>query len=169
MLKISNPDFFRNNIRTKLNVILDDEKKTNNLEKGVFNYSIKEAETHKIIKKWENPYFCQIYIDKLRSIYINLKNNDFLLKIKSGEILAQEVAFISHQEICPEKWTELIRKKTIKDTMKFNTNIQANCDAYKCPRCKSTRSSIYEQQTRSSDEPSTIFVLCLDCGKQYKR
>ena len=169
MLKISNPEVFRTNIRNKINVVLEDQKKTNNLEKGVFNYSIKEAENHKIIKKWENPYFCQIYIDKLRSIYINLKNTDFLLKIKSGEILAQDVAFMTHQEISPENWTELIRKKTIKDTVKFNNNLQASTDLYRCPACKSTRSSFYEMQTRSADEAMTVFVLCLDCGKQYKR
>jgi transcription elongation factor S-II len=79
------------------------------------------------------------------------------------------VAFLSHQDINPEKWKELIYKKTIRDTMKFNTNIQSNTDMYKCPRCKSTRSTYYELQIRCADEPSSIFITCLDCGHNYRR
>ena len=72
MHKISNPESFRKNIVDKIREVLEDDKMSINLEKGIFNYSIKEANNRKIIKKWENPYFAQIYIDRLRSIYINL-------------------------------------------------------------------------------------------------
>jgi DNA-directed RNA polymerase subunit M/transcription elongation factor TFIIS len=39
---------------------------------------------------------------------------------------------------------------------------------FKCKWCKSTNTEDYEQQTRSADEPSTVKVICRDCGKQWK-
>ena len=73
MREISNPSEFRANISQKLNKIVEDEVLSINIERGVFNYSLKEASTKRIIKKWENPRFVQIYLDRLRTLYINLK------------------------------------------------------------------------------------------------
>ena len=81
--KIENPEQFRLNIRGKLNEIIENEKHSTNLEKGIFNYALKEASSRKVVKKWDNQYFVQIYIDRLRSIYLNLKNPEILQQIKS--------------------------------------------------------------------------------------
>ena len=35
-------------------------------------------------------------------------------------------------------------------------------------KCKGKRTTFYEQQTRSSDEPMTTFVHCLDWGHHMK-
>jgi hypothetical protein len=78
--KIANPEVFRENIRNKIATILQDNTMSINLEKGIYNYTIKEANTRKIVKKWENPAFSQLYLDRLRSIYINLKNEELLTK-----------------------------------------------------------------------------------------
>lgn len=169
MHKISNPESFRKNIRNKIIEILENENQSINLEKGVFNYTIKEATSRKIIKKWENPYFVQIYVDRLRSIYLNLKNPELLNMIKKNEITPQTLAFMTHQEMNHEHWRDMIDKKIKRDASKFNTNVQASTDMFTCRKCKSKRSTFYELQTRSADEPATIFITCLDCGKQSKR
>ena len=144
------------------------EKLATNLEKAIFNYSIKEATTRKIIKKWENPHFVQLYIDRLRSIINNLNNQEIIAQIHSGELPVQTFAFMTHQEMKPERWGELIAKKIKRDASRFDTNIEASTDMYKCKKCKSTKCTYYEMQTRSADEPATIFVTCLDCGKHWK-
>ena len=169
MHKISNPETFRKNVVDKIGEVLEDEKNSINLEKGVFNYAIKEANSRKIIKKWENPYFAQIYIDRLRSIYVNLKNAELLSLVKSGELAPQVLAFMTHQEMDHEHWRGRIQRKITRDASKFNTNVQASTDMFTCRKCKSKRSTFYELQTRSADEPATIFITCLDCGKQSKR
>jgi transcription elongation factor S-II len=170
METIKSPEIFRENIRKKLNSILNcsDPNVTINLEKGIFNYSIKEANNRKIVKKWENRAFTQIYIDKLRTIYMNLKNPDLLQQIKNAEITSQTVAFMTHQELNPERWNTLIDQKIKRDASKFTTNIQASTDMFTCKKCKSKKCTYYELQTRSADEPATIFVTCLDCGKHWK-
>ena len=54
-----------------------------NIEKGLVNYSLEKADKINIIKKWDNEYFVLIYIDRLRTIIMNLNNNKNLLnKIK---------------------------------------------------------------------------------------
>lgn len=169
MYKITNPEQFRSNICKKLQAIIEDETNTVNLEKGIFNYTIKESNTKKIIKKWENPLFTQIYVDKLRSIYINLKNEDFLKQIKNNEISTRNVAFLTHQEINPDHWKDNIEKKIKRDASKFNTEIEASTDMFTCKKCKSKKCTYYELQTRSADEPMTIFVNCLSCGAHFKK
>ena len=72
MSKLSNPTQFRDNVRIKLQGMLPDCSDSTgvNMEKGVFNYSIKEATRRKIVKKWENPQFMTLYKDRLRSIIL---------------------------------------------------------------------------------------------------
>ena len=73
-IKIENPEKFRSNIVNKLNVKIDNNKNSANLEKGIFNYSLKEAEQRKVLKKWDNNRFVKIYLDRLRTVYLNLNN-----------------------------------------------------------------------------------------------
>jgi transcription elongation factor S-II len=168
LFNIQSPDLFRENIRKKLKTILVEDNLAINLEKGIYNYAIKEANSKKIVKKWENPHFSQLYLDRLRSIYINIKNKDLLEQIKTGEIPPQTLAFMTHQEMNPQQWHSLIERKMKRDASKFNTNIQASTDMFTCKKCRSKRCTYYELQTRSADEPATIFVTCLDCGKHWK-
>lgn len=171
MNKITNVEVFRENVRTKFKTLLELNSDSHgiNLEKGVFNFAIKESTHKKIVKKWENPQFVTIYMDRLRSIYINFKNSPGLIEqIHSGELLPQNIAFMTHQEYKPEQWKGLIDKKIKRDASKYTDNIQASTDMYTCKKCKSTRCTYYEMQTRSADEPATIFVTCLDCGKHWR-
>jgi len=169
MHTIKNSEDFRVNMRNKLNAYVDEDVLSINLEKGVFNYAIKEATNQKIIKKWENPYFVQLYLDRMRSIYLNLKNDALVVRLKTGDITPQTLAFMTHQEMNPDRWHCLIEQKMKRDVNKYtNTEIQASTDMFTCRKCRSKRCTYYELQTRSADEPATIFVTCLDCGKNWK-
>ena len=168
MSKITNPELFRKNVSDKFSLILEDGPKSINLEKGIYNYTIKESESKKIVKKWDNQHFVQIYIDRFRSIYLNLKNAELLQQIKNNEITVQSVAFMTHQEMKPEQWSTLINQKIKRDAAKYTMNIEASTDMFTCKKCKSKKCTYYELQTRSADEPATIFVTCLDCGKHWK-
>jgi transcription elongation factor S-II len=166
--KIANPEQFRLNIRGKLNEIIENEKHSTNLEKGIFNYALKEASSRKVVKKWDNQYFVQIYLDRLRSIYINLKNPEILDQIKSEAIQAHTVAFMTHQEMRPDKWKELIEEKAKRDANKFEQNIEASTDTFTCRKCKGNKCTYYKMQTRSADEPMTTFCSCILCGNRWK-
>jgi transcription elongation factor S-II len=169
---IENPDEFRANVATKLSPFFiskgGQEKHAINLEKGIHNWALKEATNRKVVKKWDNPFFVQIYLDHLRSIYINLKNDKLIEQVVSGEIKSHTIAFMSHHEMQPEKWAEMIRLKSIRDKNKFEVNLEACTDTFTCRKCKSKKCSYYQMQTRSADEPMTIFISCLECGARWK-
>ena len=180
-MHIKNPEQFRVNIQEKffekIIQLLDElsisshgnEKKISmNIEKAIFNYAIKESTQRKIIKKWENPYFVQLYLDRLRTIFTNISNTEIIRQIYSCELSPQNFVFMTHQEMNPERWSELIQQKIKRDASKFNTNIEASTDMFTCKKCKSKKCTYYELQTRSADEPATIFITCLDCGKHWK-
>ena len=184
--KIENPETFRNNVQKKLETLISDiivtstcvenvnanekiEKHCTNLEKGIFNYSLKEASNRKVVKRWDNPYFVQIYVDRLRTIMHNIqKNKSLLADINDSEFKIHKIAFMTHQEMQPERWSEMLDAKAKRDKNKFEVNIEAATDTFTCRKCKSNRCSYAAVQTRSSDEPMTIFVTCLDCGQRWK-
>jgi transcription elongation factor S-II len=169
---IENPEIFRSNIKSKLVDLLQDDKYSGNLEKGIFNYALKEAAMRKVVKKWDNPYFVQLYIDRMRTIYLNLKNPEILNKIqeqlKNGDIKSHEIAFLTHQELCPSKWEKMIQDKIKRDKHKFETRVEASTDTFTCRKCRSKKCTYYQQQCRSADEPMTTFVTCLDCDTRWK-
>ena len=168
MRKIENSEIFRKNVCEKLNEIIKNEKKTSNLEKGIYNYSLKESTNRKVVKKWDNPFFIQIYTDRLRSIFFNLKNPELLEQITTGQIKAHIVAFMTHQEMNPEKWDKLIQEKAKRDKTKYETTMEAATDTFTCRKCRSKKCTYYQMQTRSADEPMTTFVTCIDCGNRWK-
>ena len=172
---IAYPDQFRTEVRKRLNTILDttsdltcDPEISTNIEKGVYNWAIQHASKNNIVKKWSNPFFVTLYIDRLRSVYINLKKPNVVAMIVEKTISAKDLAFMTHQEICPDKWKKLIEDKKVRDKQKYEPNIEASTDNFTCNKCKSKKCTYYQLQTRSADEPMTTFVTCLDCGKRWK-
>jgi transcription elongation factor S-II len=168
MRTISNPELFRSNIRSEISKILETEKDANNLEIGIFNYALRESTTRKVVKKWDNPFFVQIYTDRLKSILINLQNPQLLGKVNSGEIESKTLAFMTHQEMMPEKWDAIIQLQAKRNKSKFEDSIMAATDTFTCRKCKSKKCTYYQQQVRSADEPMTTFVSCIDCGNRWK-
>ena len=103
----------------------------------------------------------------MRSIYFNLKP-EIIQQVLNKEIKPQEVAFMTHQEFDETKWKDLIEKKIKRDESKFNVNIESSTSLFTCKKCGSKKCTYYELQIRSADEPATIFITCLDCGKHWK-
>ena len=179
---IAYPDQFRNEVRKRLATIVlppgaaddgagaahADANIPTNLEKGVYNWAIQQAAKQNIVKKWSNPFFVTLYIDRLRSVYVNLKKPSVAALVGQQTIPAKDFAFMTHQEICPEKWKQLIEDKKVRDKQKYEPNIEASTDNFTCNKCKSKKCTYYQLQTRSADEPMTTFVTCLECGKRWK-
>lgn len=169
MICVEDPINFRKNIKSTLEKLVENTSIASNLEIGVFNYSLEYAHKLNVVKLWSNQYFVQIYTDRLRSIYLNLKRNkDLLQKLKNKEIKAHRLSYMTHQEMNPESWKELIEQKELRDKNKYDPVLEASTNEFTCRRCKSTQCTYYQLQTRSADEPMTTFVCCINCGNRWK-
>ena len=104
----------------------------------------------------------------MRTIFINLKNTNVIKKIKKNKKFVKELSLMTHKEICPENWKELIDAKIKRDKNLTSIDLSAATDEFKCYKCKKKKCTYYQMQTRSADEPMTTFVTCLVCGNRWK-
>lgn len=142
----------------KISELLD-EKYAKKIEESVYNFSKEYTEDN------ETPFLLEsVYSDKFNEI-INLlinKKSAFLIQaIKTNKIDASKIANMRPDELNPDKYDKILKKKELED---FKKNNQATSSIYKCPKCKERKSTITQKQTRSADEPATLYIECKSCG-----
>jgi len=98
------------------------------------------------------------------SLPVSRAVQDVLLSSTPGQIVTS-----THHEMCPEKWQTMIEAKSIRDNNQNADEGEANTTSFTCRTCNKNRCSYYQLQTRSSDEPMTTFITCLDCGKRWRQ
>ncbi|GFE55717.1 transcription elongation factor s-ii [Babesia ovis] len=121
------------------------------------------------------------YTLKLKSIAFNLKdpkNTTFSDKIYNGDIEAKNVAAMESAEMASEE-KKMERINILQESLEACQsdwavkNILMSKDGkkkgqFKCFKCHSSDTVYYQMQTRSSDEPMTTFVTCLQCSNRWK-
>ena len=158
----------RTKIKNGLDTIINNKIMSNNIEIGIYNFTIKQATYKNLQKSWNNTLFVLIYKDRARSIYRNLKQSEELCnKLKENKISMKEFSEYTHQELNPKIWQPLIDKKIKQDTYKYDNPEKINSE-FTCRKCRSNNCSHYQLQTRSADEPMTTFVTCMDCSYRWK-
>ena len=164
----------RDNILNKIDSILKNKSISENIEKGIYNYTIRYSTDKGILKKWDNPKFRSLYVNKCRSVYSNIDkdcyigNSRLIDRLNSGEFLPHQIPFMDRQHLFPENWKDLIDEKYKRDRVLYEIDQGGATDDFKCSRCKQRKCTYYELQTRSADEPMTVFVTCLNCGKRWR-
>lgn len=148
----------------KIQDIVKDKKLADQIEDSIYRWTKDFTEAN------QTPEFMfeSFYQDKFSDILKNLdiKINSYLINaIKNKEINPKDIAFMKPEEIFPEKFDAIIKKKKVEQAIKDN---QATTDAFKCPKCKNRKCKIDQKQTRSGDEPMTTFVTCLECEHVMK-
>jgi len=157
----------------KLNTVVKNKKLTKTIESSIYKSCVKDANFRGIEINESNHLFKLLYVNKLMSIYLNLdkksylKNENFLKRIKSGELDAENVGFLRPDEIFPENWKKYIDKQVAFDNFVYSKTASSITDDYKCGRCNQRKCTSYDLQTRSADEPMTTFITCLNCGNRW--
>lgn len=145
------------------------------LERGIFEASFQYSQKQYIARNWKTPAFREVYRQILRSILSNLhpqspvKNTRLMTRVQEGEFTLYEIPFMSSYEMFPEKWFALKDKLLQREQKILEGNKSRATDQFKCRRCQKRECTYYELQTRSADEPMTIFVTCLNCGKEWRQ
>ena len=165
---IEDPEKVRSTIVKHINKIMNNEVKSRNIEKSIYNKTIEESIEKTIIKKWDNYLFVQLYLDRFKYVYFILQNKEIVEKLLNNEILTSEIAFKTHNELYPEQLNEQKEEKRIRLENKYFPKIEASTDMYTCSGCKKNQCTYYQVQIRSADEPMTTFVTCINCGKRWR-
>ncbi len=163
MYSVTDPTLLRRKMQIQLNTIIQEEHKSENVEIGVYNYTVRQAYTKKIIRKWTNPLFVEIYLTKMRTLLFNL-THELVHSLPQPHLCA----FMTHQELNPEKWRDMIQKKEKRDEHLFNNKLAATTTDFTCFKCKKNNCTYYQLQTRSADEPMTTFVTCVNCETHWR-
>jgi len=137
----------------------NNEKIASNIEKSLFNASLKYSDIKNIPKSWDNIQFKHIYKQKFVSLLIDLNNKETNLieKIINKDFLPKDVGFLLPEEIFPENY---IPVEFVDD------NIEDGI--FQCRKCGSRKTTYYSLQTRSADEPMTNFITCIECKNRWK-
>lgn len=165
---------YRNIGFNKINEIIKNENISKVIENSIYNYTIYKSNNFNYIMCFSNELFRLTYKNKLLSLYLNInpktyiKNNYLLPKILNNEINLNNIAFMEPQELCPEKWDDIIKKKKAKRELEISKFAGQITYMYTCSRCKNKKCSYYRLQTRSCDEPMTTFIKCMKCSKEWK-
>lgn len=140
-----------------------------NIEICVYNYTLRESARYNIVRKSTSVPFMVAYNNRLRSIWWNIQSNPSLRQsIADGRILPLALETMTQVELNMSHWKDEIVAKTKRDQSRFVVNQRATTSVYTCGKCKSNSCVFHSVQIRSSDEPMTVFVTCLDCGKNWK-
>jgi transcription elongation factor S-II len=147
----------QNNIK-KLSTIIS-EKIAKTIETSIYNFAKEYSETN------ETPFLIDsIYSDKFTEIYnllINKKSIFLIEALKENKIDPSKIAIMRPDELNPNKYEKILKKKEIEEFKKSN---QATSSNYKCPKCKEKKVTVTQKQTRAADEPATTFIECKSCG-----
>lgn len=143
-----------------------------NLEKNILNHAMDRARAINQQPAWDNHKYSSIYKQKFLQIQSNLKKSPVL----KGWILDKKIKTIDVVDMRPEDmWPDGPYAKTIEAGIhkqlrkEYINREKKNQDGFfKCGRCKSMKTTYYQMQTRSADEPMTVFVSCLNCEKNWK-
>ena len=145
------------------------------LECGIFNATIETARLHQCWRRWENPDFKHHYEVIARRTITNLdpssyvKNAELLKSVLNKTILPHEIAFLPFTELFPEKWKSMIDHQAKQEQRALEGDKDMASNMFKCRACGKRQCTYYELQTRSADEPMTIFIRCIPCGKQWRQ
>jgi DNA-directed RNA polymerase subunit M/transcription elongation factor TFIIS len=85
--------------------------------------------------------------------------------INEDVIDLNDISYLKPEEINPESWDEIIKRKKYNEDKKDN---KVTTDVYKCRKCGERKCTVIQKQTRSADEPATTFVTCTICSNVMK-
>ena len=163
-----------NAITESMSTLLSEEE-IKNLEVAIFLSTLHAAEKRHIAKVWTYPLFTQLYSSIARTVVGNLNPNTYIQnknlfkRFEDGELSLEEIASFGHTDLYPEIWKDSLIRQFEREKRQLEGNRSMATDQFLCKGCKKRECTYYELQTRSADEPMTIFIQCLNCGKRWRQ
>lgn len=171
------PENVRAKVADRFARTLESETLGKQLEIVLWNDTIRWCMAEHISLKWTTEMsgrsFRHRYIHRALSLdMFNLQRNEQLRKsVQTGETPLKRFIKMTPYEMNPELWAPVFERVAYKALRKQLTVDAENAPdgAFTCGKCKSKKTTFYELQTRSADEPMTCFIQCLSCQSRWKQ
>lgn len=145
------------------------------LERCIFNATIRRASERHVACTWSHSPFVELYKMNAKSIAGNFNPNSYIAntelfdKYKKGEITFADICGMDSYQMFEARWKDNFIQRQAQEKRQLEGNRAMATDRFTCTRCWKKECTYYEMQTRSADEPMTIFITCLNCGKHWRQ
>jgi DNA-directed RNA polymerase subunit M/transcription elongation factor TFIIS len=92
-------------------------------------------------------------------------------RLLKREVKSQDLPGMEPDQLWPDgPFSRGIFKHKERDLMLEKARVQDEDykGMFKCGKCKSVKTTYYQMQTRSADEPMTSYITCKNCGNRWK-
>jgi DNA-directed RNA polymerase subunit M/transcription elongation factor TFIIS len=183
----------RDHARTKFSAALGGGPVARNCERSVYNWAVQTTREMADDPSWENRSFRWRYKMKLLGLLAEMTRDEAVetaLTVDNGEVKirlnvlpqlvyrlrakkleARGLARYPPEVLWPDgPWAQAVFRLRQRDLVYERSKVQdENYEGqFKCGKCKSKKTTYYQMQTRSADEPMTTFVTCTGCGNRWK-
>lgn len=147
--------------------------KVKNTEISIQNWVYGRTDNPGENASWENPQYRWRYKQRVMSILFNLRKNPALVEavVKTKTVNPADIGGMRPDQLWPDGPHATMMIKRREREMTIQMNAVKNDEAYEgiltCPKCKGKKTTYYQMQTRSADEPATNFCSCA-CGHRWR-
>jgi DNA-directed RNA polymerase subunit M/transcription elongation factor TFIIS len=150
-------------------------KEINEFERCIYNGAVHSAVQRHVGKSWAHPPFVELYSRYAKHISANFHpksyvgNTELYERYKAGEITFKDISEMDTYQLFEGRWADSFNQQQVREKRQLEGNKAMATDRFSCGRCYKRECTYYELQTRSADEPMTIFITCLNCGKHWRQ
>lgn len=178
--------------RSKITSFVEFPAVARNIERSIYNYAVqqtrlashtadntmKNPEKAKTIEyrasqtsTWECSGFKNRYKHKLVHLLAEFKRGHLVNSLKTSKLQVRDLANYGPETLNPGGlYAQTAFKLKKRDLLmeESRSKVEGYEGLFKCGKCKSTKTTYYQMQTRSADEPMTTFVTCMECSNKWK-
>ena len=184
-------DWARQKFATSLGAITSPTVR--NAERSVYNWAVQQTRQSNDSPSWENRHFKWRYKHKVIHLASELSRGErvavtlevqgdrvnftwklvpqLVARLQRKELETKNLSRYAPEVLWPEgPWAQAMYQRKARDlAMEAARAREEDYEGlFKCGRCKGTKTTYYQMQTRSADEPMTTYVTCKSCGNRWK-
>lgn len=157
----------REHVLSKLTEL--NEKHAKNIEVSIFNWTVRRYPKN---ASWENKVFREAYKHRFFEMKRALTTGSLLENIIDKTVKAKDLVRMEADTLMPEgPYAQAIMtaKQRELDIETHKAKMDEEYEGiFKCRKCGSKKTTYYQLQTRSADEPMTTYVTCTSCDNHWK-
>jgi DNA-directed RNA polymerase subunit M/transcription elongation factor TFIIS len=168
----------RKSIRKSIGELLKDylsPTEMNMFERCIYNGAVHSSIQRHVGKSWTHQPFIELYSRYAKHITANFHpksyvgNTELYERYRAGEITFDDISKMDTYQLFEGRWSESFEQQQVREKRQLEGNKAMATDRFSCGRCHKRECTYYELQTRAADEPMTIFITCLNCGKHWRQ